>query len=102
LFFATVTLSLHIGTVLDVTADAPTFTEIELKFVTSLIVAVKQGSTKLKVPVVAVDHTAPSSVAFTEMVQTPAFDNTSDAANVNVLPESVIKVLQGAGGVTVI
>ena len=67
------------------------------------IVAVRQGFTYLNVPVVAavaVDQTVcRDDFACTATEYMPASVSTSDAANVIVLPETVIK--EGLGPVTV-
>ena len=59
----------------------------------------------MNVPVVAADHTVGLTSpidALTATEQTAAFVNTSEAANVNVLPDSDIREEQGPVGVTVI
>jgi hypothetical protein len=61
--------------------------------------------TYVNVPVVAADHTVGLTSpidAFTSIEQTAAFANTSEAANVKVLPDNDIREEQGPVGVTVI
>jgi hypothetical protein len=90
LFLVAVTLSCHIAVLEG--DSAPTCTVIGLKLIV-LIVAVRQGSTYLNVPVVEADHavgvTSPID-AFTSTVQTAALASTSEAANVSVDPDNVI------------
>lgn len=55
-------------------------------------------------PVVAADHTVGVTYpidAFTSIEQVAAFVKTSDAANVKVLPDNVIRDVHGPAGVTV-
>ena len=64
------------------------------------IVAVRHGLTYLKVPVVEGDQTVLVDVfAWTATEYVPAFESTSEAANVMVLPDTVIR--EGTGPVTV-
>ncbi len=55
-------------------------------------------------PVVAADHTVGVTSpidAFTAIEQVAAFVKTSEASNVNVFPDNVIKDVHGPAGVTV-
>ena len=62
--------------------------------------AVRHGLTYVKVPVVAVDQTVWVDVfALTATDYVPASESTSEAANVMVLPDAVIRA--GLGPVTV-